>query len=197
MLRVICELDGLNFGLFHGEQQTGWLYRWRLVGDLPAAYLKWREAVASSAFVKVQSELRGGTVEVEWRDHAESDWSQAALHALVPHKLDLEITATAPFVFDAGDHSAIAPVRGHLSRYFFKVGQRVEIGPESPLRVTGYADAPVPANVLFHAGEFTSRDGILTVRNLGPSINWSVPVAGPMVLTGSPHLKKRQLFAKS
>jgi hypothetical protein len=147
--------------------------------------------------VKVQSELRGGMIEVEWRASADAEWSQAALHGLVPHRLELEVSASAAFVLEKGTHSAIAVVRDHLARYFFSVGSDVEIRPDAPLLVTGHADAPVPANVLLFPGEFTTRDGVLTVRNTGPSRDWSQPLGGPLVLTESPHLRKRKLFARS
>ena len=196
MVILLAELDSLHFALFHGEQQKEWDYRWRLVGDLPDAYLAWRESRAGSAFVKVQPELRGGTVEVEWRPAGEEEWRQAALHELVPHRLELEIAATAPFRLDAGTHSAIAVVRDHLARYFFKIAEPVEILPSAPLVVTGHADAPVPANVLLRAGEFVTRHGVLTVRNTGTSCDWSRPCPGPCVLRESPHTKKRKLFAK-
>lgn len=197
MVIVLCELDGLNFGLFHGEQQTNWLYRWRLVGDLPSRYLEWREAKADSAFVKVQPELRGGTVEVEWRESEAAGWRQAALHVLIPHTVELEVTAGEVFALNRGRHSAIGPVRGHLARYFFDVEDPVEVLPDRPLRVTGHADAPVPANILFHQGEFTARDGAVTIRNVGVSADWSAPAEGAFTLTESPHLKTRKLFARS
>jgi len=193
----VTALDGLHLLLFHVEQQTGWFWRWRMLGDLPSPYLRWRSGKAGEPLIVIQPEKCGATVEVQWRSARWEKWSQSALHVLCPHKVEMEVAAVSPTVLEAGQHQVLARVRGGVARYFFKTMSAEMIRPGRSITVTAYADLPSPANILFEAGEFTSLGGPLTVRNLAPSASWSESLShwGPSKLTEVEGVRDRNLFA--
>jgi hypothetical protein len=71
---LFCNVDGIAAILFHVEHSGAslWHYRWRLIGNLPAPYLVWREKTSRAKIVRIHSEVRGAAIEVEWREEVDS-----------------------------------------------------------------------------------------------------------------------------
>jgi len=167
--------------LFHVEHSEGelWYYRWRIVGNYPPPYLVWREQTTDQKFIRIQAEIRGCEIEVEWRpaqDPADSSdlpddtdsipWLPVALLKLATPRAVFNILADQAFS-PAEEFIVCAPVRDDgVAAYRFPA---VAIEPGVEHRTYAQADAPAWANVLLAPGDFRPRVTGLTITNLAPS----------------------------
>lgn len=202
---LIPKIDGNQAILFHVEHSAGesWHYRWRIVGDYPAAYLVWREHTTTENHVRLQSEIRDCRIEVEWRPHHELPVAEAdPVHPWLPVSLFRLTAPTAVFSIHAengftaaGKFTACAAVRDDgVAAYRFPA---MQLDPGVTACATARADAPAWANVLLAPGEFRPRIPGITITNVAPATQaWMEEEhEGLFQLARCPHAASRRWFS--
>jgi len=196
MVHLVTRANSVSFLLFHVEHSEGdeWFCRWRIRGPYPPRYLEWRYLSTREARLVIQPEITACEVEVEWREHPEDPWSQAALHECATGTARFLVKALHDFA-SRESFRVMAEVGGMVACYCFSPLE-LHAGVETVVR--GTADGPFPENVLLSPGEFSSGDVLVRFENLFPSEGSLVPCA-PVdewpVLTRIPGSAERRLWA--
>lgn len=197
MIGLVVEGDGLHAVLFHVEQQKGWQYRWRMAGDYPEEYLKWRSGEATESHVIISPEAGFCFVEAEWRESSEHSWSQAALLRFLPGKATLRFTVREDRVLTGLHHQILAARANETGIARYKVwvpSGRLELKAGVSVELEGTADVGVLANVLREDGDLHAREENLEVINVGPSVgSWGYSDGLPR-LKIIPEVARRELW---
>ena len=188
MLAVVTKLDGLNFLLFHVEQQTPYEYKWRI--DREGCEWSLGKSTGKRAERVFPCES-GCRVEVQWRGLSKEGegvgrWRKAALHEFASGSADFAIEPLYErHVIKAGEEVIlIAPsefVEGAAS-YSFTPSVDLSLIPGSPRTVRAKATGPYPFNHIPVAGSFISGAGPFRVTNLTRSEGSLVSVKGESIL---------------
>ena len=184
---IFTDLDGVAFALFHGEHsaENGCRFRWRIRGDLPPAYLAWREVEAAGPFTIVRPEVSLSEVEAQWWDAGAGEWRQVTLLRLARGICSFQVTAKVDLDLPQG-FTVVAPMgeRG-VASYLFPA---LRLAAGDSVEVRARPDGCALANLLIAAGEFRTIDPAMEVVNLSASTAcWSEAPAGePAILAPHP-----------
>lgn len=190
VVAIVTELDGLNFLLFHVEQQKPFAYRWRIA----RAGEPWFEGSAPNGRPQtIFTAEPGCPVEAEWRTLNEKSkpvgrWRKAALHRFLAGVADFSVTFPHPVSFRKGEPlTFIAPsvfVEGSSS--FTHILPEDRLFPAwQAVTVRASATSAIPANHLREAGDFLTGTAA-AVTNLTPTTGSLIMAEGKPVLTAQP-----------
>ncbi len=164
VVHLITRINGVAALLFHVEHSPGsvWFWRWRIVGDWPAAYLAWREGEARGARQVFHPEVYGCVVEAQWRASEADEWSQAALREVVAGVATFLVTGRR--MFSAFSWQAAAPLAELDCIAHYQFGE-IALARGVETVVSGVAIGPHVDSVLLAEGEFRIETDEVRVVN--------------------------------
>lgn len=184
VLALVSKIDGLNFLLFHVEQQKPYEYRWRIAREAE----EWQVGISESgAATRVFPGEAGCTVEVQWRGFSvkqskgRGQWRQAALHEFLAGVAEFLVFIPPNTDFDTSlEHTFIAPSRFVEGVSSFAVSANSKWTPvgDGYFQVKALATNSLPANHLVSPDDFCAEQAGIVVKNITPTMGSLVLVTG-------------------
>lgn len=179
--------------LFHVEHFRGtpWFWRWRIVGDFPESYLRWREGFCCRDRQVLHCEIPGADLQVQWKSSESEDWIEADHCEPGIPTASFRMEAVEDISFPDG-FRVMGVVSGMVACYQFGP---LDLAAGVQVVMDGVADGPFLENFILRSGDFRTRSGLLHVESVSGSEGCFLPSQGQKRLSIAPGAEKRMLFA--